>query len=82
MKIIVDKLPKTPQDCLFGWKHIEYHRQRCRFGGECEMYSGRRQCSYLQEAGADINAGAERPAAGTDGKNELHGAGKETDTLP
>lgn len=63
MKIIVDELPKTPQECLFGWKHVEYHRRKCRFGGECEMYSGLRQCRYLKAADADINTGTERPVS-------------------
>lgn len=55
MKIIVDDLPRMPKECLFGWKHLEYSKWRCKFGGECELSAECKQCSHLVSFATDIN---------------------------
>lgn len=47
MRIIVDKLPKTSEECLFSWKHVEYSKRICRFGGVCKVEDGNTECKYL-----------------------------------
>ena len=57
MRLIVDDLPRTPKECLFGWKHIEYSKWRCKFGRECELSAECRQCSHLVTFATDNNVG-------------------------
>ena len=57
MRLIVDDLPRTPKECLFGWKHLEYSKWRCKFGGECELSAECRQCSHLATFATDKNVG-------------------------
>ena len=57
MRLIVDDLPRTSKECLFGWKHLEYSKWRCKFGGECELSAECRQCSHLVTFGTDNNVG-------------------------
>ena len=57
MRLIVDDLPKIPKECLFGWKHLEYSKWRCKFGGECELSAECRQCSHLVTFATDIYVG-------------------------
>lgn len=47
MKIIVDKLPKTSEECLFSWKHVEYSKRKCRFGGVCKVEDSNTECKHL-----------------------------------
>ena len=57
MRLIVDDLPKIPKECLFGWKHLEYSKWRCKFGGECELSAECKQCSHLVTFTTDTNVG-------------------------
>lgn len=48
MKIIVDKVPKISEDCIFSWRDMEYSysKRRCRFGGICKMENNI-ECNHL-----------------------------------
>ena len=46
MKIIVYKKPTVPQACMFAWKHVEYSKYRCKFGGFCKLET-KENCNRL-----------------------------------
>lgn len=46
MKILIDKIPQIPQDCLFSYRNIEYSYRFCRFGGMCK---DTKSCEFLME---------------------------------
>ena len=48
MKILVYKKPSVPKACMFAWKHREYSKYMCKFGGYCKLETSEK-CNRLLE---------------------------------
>ena len=53
MKILVDKLPIYPSDCVFHFTDGEWHcpDDKCKISGQiCEIWYANGDCPYLKES--------------------------------